>query len=112
VDWGKKEEVKIKQIKYIPIGGEKFRIVWDADGLMADSATGQFRPLQQEIALHPILETNPLEVFKTILHESIHGLEKFMVFRLDDEDIERLSQGLGTILVEIGAVDPDKLRFG
>lgn len=105
--------MKIKQIKYIPIGGEKFRIVWDAEGLTANGNVGELRPLKQELAVHPILRANPTEVFRTILHESMHAIEKFMAFRIDnDTDLERLAQGLGAMLVEIGLVDLDKLKFG
>jgi len=91
--------MKVKVPKTIKLLSHTYRVRCNSKELVAVGAMGLTRHLHQEI----ILDTNnipPTELDQTFLHELLHVVERHFNMKIDDADIDRLSEGLAVILFD------------
>jgi len=89
-------EVKIpKQIKILT---HTYTVKFDSKELLSSGTCGLCKHLQQEIILEPNHPKS--EVNQIFLHEFIHTIERHLCVKLDDADVERLSEGWATLLFD------------
>ena len=74
-----------------------YKIRFDTKDLASLGASGLTRHLYQEI----ILDNNASpksEVDQIFLHEYLHVIERHLCVKIDDADVERISEGLAELL--------------
>ncbi len=98
--------MKVKVPPEIKILTHKYKVRSNSKELVAVGAMGLTRHLHQEI----ILDTHniPLsELNQTFLHELLHIVERHLGAKIDDSDIDRLSEGLAEILFDNFGIELD-----
>lgn len=91
--------MKVKVPKTIKLLSHTYSVRSDSKELVTVGALGLTRHLHQEI----ILDTHnipPTELDQTFLHELLHVVERHFNMKIDDADIDRLSEGLAVILFD------------
>ena len=88
-------KVKIpRQIKFLT---HKYTIRFDEKELVSTGTIGLTRHLYQELLLSK--KTLPKsELDQVFLHEFVHIIERHMCVKLDDADVERISEGFAELL--------------
>ena len=89
--------MKVKIPKEIRLLTHKYKIRFDTKELASAQAGGLTRHLYQEIILDNV--ANPKsEVDQIFLHEFLHVIERHLCVKIDDADVERISEGLAELL--------------
>jgi len=89
--------MKVKIPKKIKTLTHTYKIRFDAKQLLSSGTMGLTRHLYQEIILDN-KSTPKSELDQIFLHEYIHVIERHFCVKLDDADVERLSEGLAELL--------------
>lgn len=89
--------MEIKVPKEIKLLTHTYKISFDKKELDSTGTCGLTKHLYQKIYLDK-QSLPPSELNQVFLHELIHVIERHFCVRLEDADVERLSQGLAEIL--------------
>ena len=89
--------MKVRIPKTIKLLTHTSSVKFDAKFVQAQGSCGLTRHWYQEIILDPSMPES--EIAQVFFHEVFHVIERHFCVKLDDADIERLSEGLMEILV-------------
>ena len=89
--------MKVRIPKTIKLLTHTSSIKFDNKFVQAQGTCGITRHWYQDIILDPCLPES--EIAQVFFHEVFHVIERHFCVKLDDADIERLSEGLMEILV-------------
>ena len=89
--------MKVKIPKEIKLLTHTYKIKFDTKELASAGTGGLTKHLYQEIILDNVAY-KPSEVDQIFLHEYIHVIERHLCVKLDDADVERISEGLADLL--------------
>jgi len=91
--------VKIKVPQEIKLLTHTIKIRFDVKQVISQGTCGITRHLFQDIMLDNLtLPTSELN--QVFLHEYIHVIERHFALKLDDNDVERLAEGLSVLLFD------------
>ena len=98
--------MRIKIPKKIRFLSHTYTIRFDTKQLASAGTSGLTRHLYQDIILDGV--TNPKsEINQVFLHEYIHIIERHTGMKLEDPDIERISEGFAELLFTILGIELD-----
>jgi len=97
--------MKVKVPQKIKILTHTYNIRIDSRFTMGAGAQGITRHIYQEIILDGIQPKSELD--QVFLHELIHTIERHFCVKLDDPDVERISEGLAIILFDNLGIELD-----
>ena len=98
--------MKIKVPSKIKILSHTYKVRFGMKDLVAAGAMGLTRHLHQEIILDGV-NIPPSELNQTFLHELMHVVERHFCLKLGDDDIDRISEGLATVLFDNFGIELD-----
>jgi len=92
--------MKIKVPVKLKIASHEYTIRDDIKQLMSNTVVGEVRHVYHDI----ILDFNrlPSELTQTFLHEYLHCIERFWNVKLDDNDVDRLAEGMAVLFNNLG----------
>ena len=93
--------MKVKIPKKIKFLTHEYEIVFDTKELQSAGTMGLTRHLFQKITLDNKV-TPPSELNQIFLHEFIHVIERHMCIKIDDADVDRISEGISELLLQLG----------
>ena len=88
--------MKVKVPKRIKIGINTYSVSFLADEVLNDNEFGACWHRKQYITVDP--SSHPTQRYTTFLHELIHLIEKSYVFRIEDDNVDRIAQGMGEFM--------------
>ncbi len=97
-------KVKIpREVKYLT---HKYQVRFDSTALNSMGVSGVTRHIYQDILLDKD-HMSKSETDQIFLHEYIHIIERHTGMRLEDNDIERISEGLAELLFSTLGIEFD-----
>ena len=88
--------MKVKVPKEIKIATHVYRVRYDPHMRHDEACYGQVNHREQTIDIETSI---PLSVRnQTLIHEIVHIVDKVYVCRMDEDDLERLSNGMAELL--------------
>ncbi len=91
--------IQIKIPKIIKILTHNYTVRFDEKELASAGCSGLARHLYQDIILSNRIYP-PSELNQVFLHEVIHTIERHFGIKIDDADVDRLSEGLCVFLFD------------
>ena len=89
--------IKVKIPREIKILTHTYKIRFDTKELASVGAGGLTKHLYQEIVLDNKISPKS-ELDQIFLHEYIHTIERHFCVKINDDDVERISEGLAELL--------------
>ena len=89
--------MKVKIPKTVKFLTHTYKIRFDSTALNSQGTQGMVRHIYQDIILDKD-HTAKSETDQIFLHEYIHIIERHTGMKLDDSDIERITEGLAELL--------------
>lgn len=96
--------MKVKIPREIELLTHKYQISFNPKEMASTGCAGLTRHLYQKIYLDKTV-TPPSELNQILFHEILHVIERQFSIKIDDADIDRLSQGLIAILTDCFGIE-------
>lgn len=91
--------MKVKVPKQIKLLTHTYNVKFDTKQVVSAGTCGLTRHLYQDIILDN-QTLPPSELAQVFLHEYIHAVERHFCIKIEDADVERLSEGIAILLFE------------
>ena len=88
--------MKVKIPNTIKIATHSYKVVFDANLRHDEASYGQVNHREQIIRLEASIPPSLRD--QTLIHEIVHIVDRVYVCRMDEDDLERLSNGIAELL--------------
>jgi len=95
----------IKVPRKVKMASHTYGIKCDSRQSLSAGTCGLTRHIYQEIIMDPSWPLSQKN--QTLLHEVMHLIERFWVVKLDDNDIDRIAEGLAVFLFDNLGIELD-----
>ena len=90
--------MKIRIPKQIKIATHTYKVRLNSREAIAGGSAGLTKHIYEEIILDNLVP--PSQLNQIFLHEVLHMIERYFVVKLEDNDIDRIAEGLAMFLFD------------